>query len=76
MVQYIIRRLLILPVIMLLVTLILYFLLYQLPPEQRAQVYMPTLRPTTTDEERVEITRDIIDRYRSAISDPIHDLVA
>jgi peptide/nickel transport system permease protein len=63
MVQYIIRRLLILPVIMLLVTLILYFLLYQLPPEQRAQVYMPTLRPTTTDEERVEITRDIIDRY-------------
>jgi len=63
MIQYIIRRLLILPVIMLLVTLILYFLLYQLPPEQRAQVYMPTLRPTTTDEQRAEIIQDFIERY-------------
>jgi peptide/nickel transport system permease protein len=63
MIQYIIRRLLVLPIIMLLVTLILFFLLYQLPPEQRAQVYMPQLRPGTTEEQEVKITRDIIERY-------------
>ncbi len=63
MIQYIVRRLLILPFIMLLVTFILYLLLHQLPPEQRAEIYLPTLKPNTTLEERAEIIEDIIERY-------------
>lgn len=46
MIRYIVRRLLILPIIMFLVTLILFFLIMQLPIEQRVQVYLPPTRPT------------------------------
>jgi peptide/nickel transport system permease protein len=63
MIQYIIRRLLILPVVMLLVTLILFFFMLQMPPEQRAEVYMPELRPTITEEERAQIVQTIVERY-------------
>jgi len=63
MIQYIIRRLLILPVVMLLVTFILFFLMLQMPPEQRAEVYMPELRPTTTEEEKAQIIQTVIERY-------------
>lgn len=41
MIRCILRRLLILPVIMFLVTLILFFLIMQLPIEQRVQIYVP-----------------------------------
>jgi peptide/nickel transport system permease protein len=40
-VQYAVRRLLILPIILFLVTFILFFLMWQLPVEMRAQVYVP-----------------------------------
>jgi peptide/nickel transport system permease protein len=63
MIQYILRRLLIMPVVVFLVTLILYFLLYQMPPERRAEVYLPAMRPTTTAEQREEIINNIIDHY-------------
>ncbi len=64
MVQFIVRRLLVLPVIVLLVTLILFFLLYQLPPERRAEVYLPSMRPTTSAEERERIIANTIEHYR------------
>jgi peptide/nickel transport system permease protein len=40
-IQYILRRLLILPIIIFLVTLILFSLMWQLPLEMRASVYVP-----------------------------------
>jgi peptide/nickel transport system permease protein len=68
MLPFIIRRLLILPVIIFFVTLILYSLLLQLPPEERAEVYMPSVRPSITLEERAEMIQKIIDRY--GLDDP------
>ena len=63
MIQYIIRRLLLLPVIMFLVTLILFFLLLRLPPEERALVYIPSVRPGMTVEQVNELIQQVIDRY-------------
>ena len=63
MIQFIVRRLLLLPVIVFLVTLILFFLLLQLPAEQRAEVYMPSLQPGTTPEKEADIRQTIIERY-------------
>ena len=63
MVQYILRRLLLLPLIVLLVTAILFLLILQLPVEERAQVYMPSIRPSASDEEIQEVVDRIIERY-------------
>jgi len=63
MAQYIVRRLLMLPVIMLLVTLILFFLMLQIPAEQRAQVYLPSLNPHLTPEQLEETIQETIERY-------------
>jgi peptide/nickel transport system permease protein len=53
MITYILRRLLVLPVIMFLVTLILFFLIMQLPLEQRVAIYIPeTSAATMFDEEK------------------------
>jgi peptide/nickel transport system permease protein len=68
-VPYILRRLLILPVIMLLVTFVLFFLLLQMPLEQRAEIYMPELRPNTTEAQRARIVQGIIERY--GLDEPI-----
>lgn len=68
MIQYIVRRLLLLPIIIFLVTLILFFLMYQLPPERRVEVYLPSMRPTTTAEQREEIIANVIEHY--GLDDP------
>ncbi len=66
--QYIIRRLLILPVVMFVVTTLLFFFMLQLPPEDRAAVYMPSMRPMATPEEIQEVIQRTIDRY--GLDDP------
>lgn len=63
MIQYIIRRLLMLPIIMFLVTSILFVLMLQIPAEQRAQVYLPSLNPHLTQEEFEETIQETIERY-------------
>jgi len=60
---YILRRLIILPVIILLVTFILFAILLQMPPEQRAEIYLPSMKPTITTEQTAAIVQKVIDRY-------------
>ncbi len=66
--RYIIRRLLILPVVMFVVTALLFFFLLQLPPEDRVAVYMPSMRPMANPEEIQEVIQRTIDRY--GLDDP------
>jgi peptide/nickel transport system permease protein len=61
--KYIVRRLLVLPVIMFLVTLILFFLILQVPPEQRAAVYVPSANPHLTESQYQELVQTTIERY-------------
>jgi len=63
MIEFIIRRLLILPIIIFFVTLILFFLLLQLPPEQRVLVYLPSMKPGLTPQEMDDILQMNIERY-------------
>ncbi len=63
MIQYILRRFLILPVIMFLVTLILFFIILQLPAEQRVRVYLPSFNPRITEEEYARLVQITIERY-------------
>jgi peptide/nickel transport system permease protein len=63
MIQYIIRRLLTLPIVLFLVTTIVFFLMLQLPPEQRVAVYMPSMRPGLSLEEQEAVVQKFIDRY-------------
>jgi peptide/nickel transport system permease protein len=63
MIQFIARRLLILPIIIFLVTLILFFLMLKLPPEERVQVYLPSMKPGLTPAEIDEILQRNIERY-------------
>jgi peptide/nickel transport system permease protein len=60
--KYIIRRLLILPVIIFLVTLMLFALILQLPVEQRVWVYVPAVNPHLEPEEFEELINEIIER--------------
>ena len=69
MLQHIVRRLLCLPIVMFLVTLVLFILLLQVPVEMRADVYMPELRPGTSEEEINRILQGVIDRY--GLNDPV-----
>lgn len=62
MIRYILRRLLVLPVIMLLVTLILFLLILQLPVEQRVMIYVPSVNPHLEPEEFEELIQEIIER--------------
>ena len=62
MLKYIIRRLLLLPVIMLLVTLVLFFLMLRLPAEQRAELYMPAIGPNATPERIARLLQRIIEQ--------------
>ena len=55
MIQYVLRRLLTLPIIIFLVTAILFSLLWQLPVEVRASVYVPQTDKFLTPEEQAEI---------------------
>ncbi len=63
MIQYILRRLLVLPVILLLVTLVLFVMILQVPVEQRVMVYMPSTKPNITAEEFQELMEATIERY-------------
>jgi len=63
MVQYIVRRLLTLPVIVFIVTFILFILMLRVPAEQRVQVYMPALNPHLTAEEYAQTVEVMIERY-------------
>jgi len=59
-IPYVLRRLLVIPVIILLVTLILFSLLWQLPIELRARIYVPhTNRFLLPDEEAALVERAI-----------------
>ncbi len=60
MIKYILRRLLIMPVITFLVTSILFLLVLQLPVERRAQVYMPSGRGNKTVEEYQRVLNAVI----------------
>jgi peptide/nickel transport system permease protein len=68
-IKYIVRRLLILPVIMFLVTLILFFLILQLPAEQRVMIYVPSFNPHLEPEEVEELIQEIIERR--GLDDPL-----
>ena len=63
MVSYILRRLLIIPVVLFIVTAILFLLLLQLPAERRAEVYLPSVNPRITAEEYENLVQVTIERY-------------
>lgn len=63
MLNYILRRLLVFPVIMFIVTTILFGLLLQLPAERRAEVYLPSVNPRITAEEYERLVQVTIERY-------------
>jgi peptide/nickel transport system permease protein len=63
-IPYILRRLLVLPLIIFLVTLILFFLMWQLPLEMRIQLYMPKGLPGwMTPEEEAHLRAVVIEQY-------------
>lgn len=70
MLKYIIRRLLVLPVVILVVTLILFVLILQLPAEQRVMVYIPEVNPHLTEEQWEELVARQIERY--GLDQPLH----
>ena len=63
MIQYILRRLLVLPVIMFLVTAIVFLLILQVPAEQRVTAYIPSTNPHITEKEFQELIDLTIQRY-------------
>lgn len=63
MLKYILYQLRVLPVVLFLVTAILFFLILQLPVEQRVQVYLPSGKPMKTLEEEQRVMQATIIRY-------------
>ncbi len=63
MLKYILRRLLILPVIMFLVTVILFVLITRLPVEQRVMIYIPSFNTHITGEQFEVLLQHQIERY-------------
>jgi peptide/nickel transport system permease protein len=63
MITYVLRRLLIMPVVAFLVTLILFLLMMQIPIEQRVMAYVPSVNPHLTPEEIEELHQATIERY-------------
>jgi peptide/nickel transport system permease protein len=61
--KYILRRLLILPVILFLVSVTLYLLILQLPVEDRVEVYVPSANPHLSAEQYQELVDITIARY-------------
>jgi peptide/nickel transport system permease protein len=61
--NYILRRLLIIPIIMFIITTILFLLLLQLPAERRAEVYIPAVNPHLTEDQYEELIQKTIERY-------------
>jgi peptide/nickel transport system permease protein len=62
-IKFILRRLLVLPIIMFVVTSLLFLLMLQLSPEQRVMVYLPSVNPRLTDEQFQELIQITIERY-------------
>lgn len=69
MLKYVLRRFLILPVILFLVTFILFLMILQLPAEQRVWVYVPSFNPHLEEEEIQELIQITIERY--GLDDPV-----
>lgn len=63
MIEYILRRLLILPLMLFLVSGMLFLLIMQLPVEQRAHVYMPSGKGMKTEEEEQRVLEVTIEKY-------------
>lgn len=63
MTSYVLRRLLVLPAIIFLVTLILFSLLWQLPVEVRAKLYVPTTNKFLLPDEEAELVQRAIRLY-------------
>jgi peptide/nickel transport system permease protein len=63
MLKYILRRLMILPAVLFVVTLVLFVLFLQVPAEQRVGVYLPSVRPRMTPEETERLIQATIERY-------------
>lgn len=63
MLNYILRRLLILPLVLFLITAIIFLMLLQLPVERRAEVYIPSVNPHLTEEQYEELVQTTIERY-------------
>lgn len=61
-IKYVVRRLLVLPVVMLVVTAVLFSLIIQLPVEVRAQVYLPAGNPHKTEEQYLAVVEEVIER--------------
>jgi peptide/nickel transport system permease protein len=62
-IKYILRRLLILPLVMFLVSLILFALMMRLPVEERVMIYIPSFNPHITDEQFEVLMQRQIERY-------------
>ncbi|MGB7875602.1 MAG: ABC transporter permease [Anaerolineales bacterium] len=70
MLNYILRRLLIIPFVMFIVTTILFVLILQLPAERRAEIYIPSVNPHITAEEYERLVQVTIERY--GLNDPFY----
>lgn len=70
MLTYILRRVMILPLVMFVVSVILFLLLMQLPVETRVQVYVPSTNRRLTDEEYEQLLLRTIQRY--GLDRPVH----
>jgi len=68
MLKYAVRRLLLLPVILFVVTLILFALITRLPTEQRVMIYLPSSGSNLTDEQYQKLVELQIERY--GLDDP------
>jgi peptide/nickel transport system permease protein len=68
MLKYAVRRLLLLPVILFVVTLILFILITRLPVEQRVMIYLPSTKTNLTEEQYQELVEAQIERY--GLDDP------
>ena len=68
MIQYILRRVLVFPLIMFLVTVILFALMLQPPVEQRVMIYVPSFNPHITGDQFQELLARQIERY--GLDDP------
>jgi peptide/nickel transport system permease protein len=62
-VKYIVRRLLVLPVVLLLMTAVLYALMLQIPATQRAELYLGSGSPHISPEKRAQILEQTVERY-------------
>jgi peptide/nickel transport system permease protein len=68
-IQFVIRRFLVVPISLLVITMVLYGGVMLTPPEARAQLYFPAkMNPNMSEEQLEKFTQKIIDRYH--LDDP------